>query len=315
MRTAKTLRPRPLQRGLSQVRATVDPNAKPTASSSAALEGCHTPLGRRRGLLASGLAAAVAALGRAALCPPPAAAESKIVKLKNVKDPKLQDALRAAVAGDLEGAEELFGRLIAEQPENASLWSNRGSVRVSLEKFEEAASDLSEAVKLAPLAPVPFLNRAIAFEALGRFQEAIDDCKAAIVNDPNEYAAWFNLGNVYARVEDYDRSLDAYTRAALLAPGIAGYRLREAGMLFQVEKAQEAKKVMQGLVRKYPNYTEAHAALAAVLWSEGKEQSAEGEFSVATEQNSRYRDMRWVHENLRWPPKMEDAMQSLLLIK
>ena len=88
----------------------------------------------------------------------------KIVKLKDVKNIELQDALRAAVAGDLERAEELFSNLIAQTPENASVWSNRGSVRLSLEKFNEAKEDFTKAIELAPYAPVPFLNRSIALE-------------------------------------------------------------------------------------------------------------------------------------------------------
>lgn len=92
------------------------------------------------------------------------AAVSRKVRLKDVENPKLQEALRAAVAGDLEKAEVMFSELIVEEPKSASVWSNRGSVRVSLQKFEQAAEDFSKAIALAPEAPVPFLNRAISYE-------------------------------------------------------------------------------------------------------------------------------------------------------
>ena len=81
-----------------------------------------------------------------------------------MENPKLQEALRAAVAGDLETAEKIFSELILEDPKSASVWSNRGSVRLSLRLYEEALSDLNKAVELAPEAPVPLLNRAIALE-------------------------------------------------------------------------------------------------------------------------------------------------------
>lgn len=71
-------------------------------------------------------------------------------------------------------------------------------------------------------------------QALARYPEAIDDCDAAIKNDPKEYAAWFNKGNVETRVANYSGALSDYQRAADLAPGIAGYRLRAATVLFQV---------------------------------------------------------------------------------
>lgn len=240
------------------------------------------------------------------------AAVSRRVRLKDVENPKLQDALRAAVAGDLESAEKMFSELILEDPDNASVWSNRGSVRISLKLYEDARVDLTKAIQLAPEAPVPFLNRAIALEALGRYEEAIADCKTAIENDPEEYAAWFNLGNVDARVNKYNDALAAYARASLLAPGIAGYRLKQALVLFQLERPEEAKKLMQGLVRKYPNYAEAHAALAAVFWSEGERGRAEDEFSEATRREPLYANIRWVGSELQWPPNMIKAMEGFL---
>ena len=92
------------------------------------------------------------------------ASVSRTVRLKDVENPKLQEALRAAVVGDLENAENLFTELLKEDPNSASVWSNRGSVRVSMQKYEQAAEDFTQAIALAPEAPMPFLNRAISFE-------------------------------------------------------------------------------------------------------------------------------------------------------
>lgn len=262
---------------------------------------------QRRTLIAS-FGAAIAAPNTAV------AAVSKRVKLKDVENPKMQDALRAAVAGDLDTAEKLFSELIQEEPQSASAWSNRGSVRISLRLFEDARADLTQAIQLAPDAPVPLLNRAIALEALGRYDEAINDCKSAIERDPEEYAAWFNLGNVDARVKNYEEALTAYARASLLAPGIAGYRLKQALILFQLERFREASKLLEGLVRKYPNYAEAHAALAAVFWSVGDRSRAEEQFSEATRREPLYGDLKWVSRELLWPPNVVKAMENFLAI-
>ena len=69
---------------------------------------------------------------------------------------------------------------------------------------------------------------------LGHYKDAIEDCKSAIVNDPEEFAAWYNLGNVDVKVQDYDGGLYAYERASTLAPGIVGYRLKQELVLFQL---------------------------------------------------------------------------------
>ena len=89
---------------------------------------------------------------------------SRVVRLRDVDNEELREALRAAVAGDLDLAESRFTSLIEKYPDSASMWSNRGSVRLSMDKFEEAIGDFTEATRLAPQAPVPLFNRAIANE-------------------------------------------------------------------------------------------------------------------------------------------------------
>lgn len=152
-------------------------------------------------------------------------------------------------------------------------------------------------------------------QALGHYKDAIEDCKSAIVNDPEEFAAWYNLGNVDVKVQDYDGALVAYERASALAPGIAGYRLKQALVLFQLNRPVEARKLVEGLVRKYPNYAEAHAALAAILWSEDRRSSAEDQFTEATIREPLYREIGWVNIALQWPPSIVQALENFLSIK
>lgn len=57
-----------------------------------------------------------------------------------------------------------------------------------------------------------------------------------------------------ARKGEFSSALAAYSRAADLAPGIAGYRLRQAEMLFQNNRAHDADVMMRGIVRKNPSY-------------------------------------------------------------
>lgn len=48
------------------------------------------------------------------------------------------------------------------------------------------------------------------------------DCEAATSRDPNEFAAWFDKGNIFVRLGAYKEALESYTKAADLAPGISG---------------------------------------------------------------------------------------------
>ena len=64
-----------------------------------------------------------------------------------------------------------------------------------------------------------------------------------------------------ARMGQFKSALAAYSRAADLAPGIAGYRLRQAELLFQNDRAHDADVMMRGVVRKSPNYAGEHSGV------------------------------------------------------
>ncbi|MEW5304103.1 MAG: hypothetical protein WDW36_006737 [Sanguina aurantia] len=189
----------------------------------------------------------------------------------------------------------------------------------------QAVDDYTHAISLAPTAPVPYLNRALALEQLGVDEEAkqagsglplwtsaMRDCNDAIERDPQEFAAWFNRGNVAMRLDDYPLSLVSFQRAADLAPGIAGYRLRAAQLLYQNGMLDDALKTASGVARKNSNYAEAHVTLAALLWSSGQEVRAEGEMERALQLEPRWRDIDFVRAQTRWPPALYDALQRFI---
>jgi Tfp pilus assembly protein PilF len=60
----------------------------------------------------------------------------------------------------------------------------------------------------------------------------------------------------------------------------------------QLQRPDEAVQQISSIVRKYPNYAEAHAALAAIFWSQGKRARAEGELNAATNQEARLRTIK-----------------------
>lgn len=100
-----------------------------------------------------------------------------------------------------------------------------------------------------------------------------------------------------------------------LATAAAGYRLRHATLLFQQGDVAAARRMMQGVTRKSGNYSEAHAALAAVHWSQGDRERAEEEMLRAESQDERWGDMQWIRGSTRWPPRLEAAMERLLNIQ
>lgn len=181
-------------------------------------------------------------------------------------------------------------------------------------KFTDAERNLSKAVELAPGAPVPLLNRAVSRQALGRLAEARDDCSAAIELDGNEFAAWHNRGQIEADMGEWERALADYTVAADLAPGLAGYRLKQGLAAWQTGDDALSRQLLAGLARKYAQYAEAHAALCAVLWALDEGSQAEEQFAYAKRLDSRWSSAEHAVEML-WPPRAVAALDAFLRVE
>eukprot|EP00955_Chlamydomonas_euryale_P057074 356655-Chlamydomonas_euryale.AAC.9 len=70
---------------------------------------------------------------------------------------------------------------------------------------------------------------------------------------------------------------------------------------------------MRSLLRRYPEFPDMRAALAAALWADGLEAEAENAWLRVAD--PRYRDRKWLRGERRWPPALADALDALLAVR
>jgi len=81
---------------------------------------------------------------------------------------------------------------------------------------------------------------------------------------------------------------------------------------FQLGRIDESEKELKKLIRRYPNFADARAALTALSWHQGKSGKAESNWIAVTELDSRYCDEEWLKTIRRWPPKpIKDLMNFI----
>mmetsp|Transcript_10578 Transcript_10578/g.15783 ORF Transcript_10578/g.15783 Transcript_10578/m.15783 type:complete len:212 (+) Transcript_10578:1-636(+) len=112
----------------------------------------------------------------------------------------LQKALNAE---DVAEEERLWTEVIRKYENGNQVWvkdivgrayGNRGNARARQGKMQQALDDYDTSSQLCPWAVDPVLNRGVALEALGRFEEAIEAYEAVLKAQPNDPAGWNNLG-------------------------------------------------------------------------------------------------------------------------
>ena len=226
-----------------------------------------------------------------------------------------QKALKATNNGDFATAEIYWTQIIEQFPDNPAALSNRGNARVSQNKLEDAIADYNKAVELAPNATDPYLNRGTAFEGLGKWEEAIADYNHVLELDPKDAMAYNNRGNAEAGLGKWEDAIADYSKSADMAPNFAFARANYAIALYETGKTEDAIRQMRNIVRKYPNFADMRAALTAAYWEQGKQGEAESNWVAAVGLDGRYKDLDWVVNVRRWPPKMVAALEKFLKLQ
>jgi tetratricopeptide (TPR) repeat protein len=141
------------------------------------------------------------------------------IRLGNVFDK--QERNREAV--------QAYQQAVEIDPENARNWATLGDSYFKMGSFEEARSAYQQSIELDPGDGWSFSNLALTLVSLGQCEAAIPLYQKSIElleQDQDKAVSWNRLGNVYRKLNDYDRAVAAFLKADQLDAENAGFRDR-----------------------------------------------------------------------------------------
>lgn len=137
-------------------------------------------------------------------------------------------------------------RALYHAPKNASLWSQRGQIRLGLGQHIRCAADFSIAIKYDPKMVPAYVGRSDCYRRLGALPKAIADASEALKVDPKSAAALAARGYAQLRLGKNDLALadaeaalksDANNARAYLTRGLAQEKTDKAKADADVKKA------------------------------------------------------------------------------
>ena len=234
--------------------------------------------------------------------------------------PQLFDqALSASREGRFAEALPLWNQVLEVAPNDAAAWSNRGNVLLALGDPRAAIADQTKAIALDSESPDPHLNRGTAEEALGDWAAAEADYRWILERAPSDEgepraSALYNLGNVQGSLGDWQEARRCFEAASLARPDFAMARSSAALAAFQLGDKAGAERELRNLIRRYPLFADARAALTALLWQKGASGEAESNWAAASGLDPRYRQQEWLRSTRRWPPVPVEALAQFLAL-
>lgn len=120
--------------------------------------------------------------------------------------------------GDLQQAEILLRRILAQWPNQPVILNNLGNVLVELERHQEAETAYRDALALEPGYAVAHYNLGNLLSTMMRTEDAIQAYRDATHVKPDYFEAFNNLGNIYLDLKQFAEAERAYLDALALEP-------------------------------------------------------------------------------------------------
>jgi serine/threonine-protein kinase len=135
------------------------------------------------------------------------------------------------VIEDLDGAIEVWSRVIDKDPENGSAYVLRGEILREIGDLEGALEDIQRAIEIEPNNYWFHLQLAKTYDYLEEPDRALDEYNLAVELNPGDPEIYYDRANFYRwTVEDFDQALADYTKAIELDPEASWYYADRASL-------------------------------------------------------------------------------------
>ncbi len=165
-------------------------------------------------------------------------------------------------AGRWEEAEQLYRKVLRDNPTNVDALRLLGAVAMSNGRIYEAERLLRRAVSKAPdfVAALSDLGRTL--KEQNRLEEAIDCFRQVITLEPNNFQANYQLASALTLTAQTYESIEAYQRVLELRPTHAGAMLGLGHVLKTVGRQKEAIEAYRNCIRHKPQSGETYWSMA-----------------------------------------------------
>ncbi|HEX6806279.1 MAG TPA: tetratricopeptide repeat protein [Terriglobales bacterium] len=141
-----------------------------------------------------------------------------------------------------------------------------GTAKMSIQDYAGARDEFAKAVALNPNLPDVHGLYAQALHFTGDTDQSNKEFKAELANNPYNFESNLQLGANAREDQNYDGAEQYFTRALETRPGDPGVRYQLALIAIDKGKLDQARQMLESLVKASPEFTEAHVSLSLVYY-------------------------------------------------
>jgi len=155
-----------------------------------------------------------------------------------------------------------------------------GQAYLGVKAYHEALKELLAAQAVDP--NIPGLHDALgtAYSGLGNADLALAEYQKELARDPNDFEANYYLGRLKRLAGDLEASKKYLSKAEQLRPQDPAVQYEFAVFAIQNKDFARAQGLLEGVLSKYPNYTDAHVLLAEVYFRTQRKEEGQREKAI-----------------------------------
>jgi len=200
-----------------------------------------------------------------------------VARLKKLND----DDVYLRVPNNYRASTQDLAAKIAERPNSAQEFIDRGLMLLDHRKFDEAIADFTEAARLAPKNPWAVANRALAYLYKNNFTAAAKDIAAAEAIDPGNSVLWRAKGLRAEEQGDPASAYMFYSKSLTVDPGNNFALFRRAIVSMSQHKSADALRDVNEVLSVSPLNADALALRATIYANMGKSEEARNDLAAA----------------------------------
>jgi tetratricopeptide (TPR) repeat protein len=104
-----------------------------------------------------------------------------------------------------------------------------GSALMAAGRLPEAIAIFSEIIRRRPAFAEGWNKRATAYFLAGDYRRSLADCEQVIKRNPSHFGALSGYGQIYFRLEQFDKAIEYWRRALQVNPNMSGLQMNIEG--------------------------------------------------------------------------------------
>lgn len=145
-----------------------------------------------------------------------------------------------------------------------------GMELISAGKYAEAITKLSKIIEQAPLNPVPYFYRGLAYERSGYSEEALEDYRKATELKTDFILPYTRSGILWAKQGNFEKAIEFYKKSLNSGDQDSATHYNYGACLINLGKKEEARSTFETLIDQDPDYSDAYYQLGIIYLSAGE---------------------------------------------